>query len=178
MKRILLFLLPCLLGIVSSCNKSGPQQENNGTNSYSVDLSFEGDGLDSVVLTITSAMGEKDLDIKADGDYTYAWTDPFTGSLSRRSSEFGPSRKHAEKNMRIEVGRIIMKDDVSINLTVEFLRTREQLAKDLFSADISGNLGTGISATTPVDCKVEYNVIGLLPSFVTGDITINGNRIY
>ncbi len=84
-----------LLGL-ASCNKASSQQENETQNSYSIDISFEGDDYNTMVMTIVSAKGPKDLDVKIKGELTYSYRG-FWGDISSKQITLWSDRKHAEK---------------------------------------------------------------------------------
>lgn len=180
MRNPLYLLLPLLIALgLASCNKAF-QQEENGKNSYSIDISFE--SLDNkeytMVLTITSASGPKDLDIKVTGKSDFTYMNNYSGTTSNGSCSFGPTRKHAEKGMRLEFSGIPLNAITgTVNLTIEFYRTKEQVAKDDYNAAMSGDLEKGLSLYSPVDCNIVYTVAGHAPNFLTGYLTINGKKL-
>lgn len=174
MKKIPFFpLLIMLLGL-ASCNKASNQQENETQNSYSIDISFEGDDYDTMVMTIVSVKGPKDLDVKIKGELTYSYRG-FFGDVSSKQITLWPDRKHAEKNMRLEL-KGFPPEAISgtLDMTVEFYRTKDQLGKDLMSEALSQ--GEHITANSVVDCQVEYLFSGPIPSYIMGNIIINGNK--
>ncbi len=62
----------------------------------------------------------------------------------------------------------------TLDMTVEFYRTKDQLGKDLMSEALS--LGEHITANSVVDCQVEYTFSGPIPPYIMGNITINGSK--
>ena len=163
-------------GIVEQTQK---EQKENGKkekepNTYTVDLSFTGDFSQIPVISITSAKGDWDLDIKVDGNITvyYSYANPtlndYFGPQTQSYNVLG--RKHAEKDARIELydisligmdGYIVT--SLVFDLNINFYRTRNEL---------------GGSFSQPVPCNVSYTVGGNSPSLLNGFVlNINGERI-
>lgn len=184
MKKIGLLLLCLFTFSIVSCVKTG-EKKTQTPNSYDIVFSVEKGASITFVMTIMRAEGDMDLDFIVDGQIINKWRyndSEVNDLLGERTSQTRiiPTRKHAEPNQRVELGKIDNMDSewtsstsLSVDLTIEFYRTKNQLAIDLYDVDITGDGKTGITLNDPVPCKIHYSYQGETDF----NFTVNGEAI-